>query len=75
MSLSHDELQEPWMQNAANALSMMFLETQSVPIESGALYHAAHGLILYYERIYGWDKQKQQTPTHLSSSKLSPSSK
>src|SRR5690606_17904562 len=54
-SLSDEELRADWMQNAANALSLMFLEIQSQPMESGALYHATHGLVVYYERVFGWE--------------------
>jgi hypothetical protein len=46
------ELKEPWMQNAASALSLMILELQGQPIEGGSLYHAVHGLLIYYARVY-----------------------
>jgi hypothetical protein len=52
-ALSDEELQSDWMQNAANAVALMVLEAQSAPVESGALYHAAHGLATYYVRRYG----------------------
>ena len=35
------------------ALALLILEEQGSPIEGGSLYHAAHGLLLYYARIYG----------------------
>jgi hypothetical protein len=47
------ELSEPWMQEAANALVMMILESRTDPIEGGALYHATHGLYLYRARVFG----------------------
>lgn len=53
-SLSDEELRADWMLNAAHALAMMFLDIQSSPVESGALYHATHGLVVYYERLFGW---------------------
>ena len=46
-SLSDAQLQEPWMQHAANALAMMILDIQDSPIDGGVLYHAVHGLRLY----------------------------
>ena len=48
-----DELREQWMQDAANALALLFMEIQSAPMESGALYHAVHGLVLYHDRLLG----------------------
>jgi hypothetical protein len=56
LALSDEELKEPWVQGAANALSLMFLENQDKGIEGGAMYHAVHGLIIYSSRVYGSDK-------------------
>jgi hypothetical protein len=56
LALTDAELQEPWVQEAANALAMMFLEIQSQPMEGGSLYHAAHGLIIYHSRVWGAEK-------------------
>jgi hypothetical protein len=53
LSLSDEELREPWVQDAAAALSLMILDSSGRPIESGALYHAAHGLHLYHARMFG----------------------
>lgn len=52
LALTDAELKEPWMQDAATALSMLILDLQGAPIESGALYHAVHGLLMYYARVY-----------------------
>lgn len=52
LALSDAELREQWMQDAANALSLMILDQQGAPIEGGSLYHAVHGLLLYYARVY-----------------------
>lgn len=41
------------MTRAADALCRLFDETRSMDLECGALYHAAHGLILYRERLFG----------------------
>src|SRR5262249_48632762 len=52
LALPEEELQEEWLQNAANALALMILEQQGAPIEGGSLYHAVHGLLIYYARVY-----------------------
>jgi hypothetical protein len=52
LTLSDEELKQQWMQDAANALALMILEQQGQPIEGGALYHATHGLLIYYARVY-----------------------
>ena len=52
-SLNDEQLREPWVQRAVSAVSLMFLDIQSMPMESGALYHAAHGLVIYHSRVYG----------------------
>ena len=31
----------------------LFRKTEKLPLECGALYHAAHGLVLYRERVFG----------------------
>lgn len=53
LALTDDELVQPWVQDAANALCMQILDLQNMPIESGSLYHAVHGLYIYYARVYG----------------------
>lgn len=52
LALSDKEIREPWVQNAAEALALMILENADQLIESGALYHATHGLQMYYARIF-----------------------
>ena len=56
LAMTDEELKEPWMQDAANCLAAMFLDIQDKPMESGTLYHATHGLLLYYARVYGGEK-------------------
>ncbi|MGE0537201.1 MAG: hypothetical protein AB7O68_19670 [Pirellulales bacterium] len=53
MALPANELREPWMVRAAEALCGLLDETRSMELECGALYHAAHGLILYRQRLFG----------------------
>jgi hypothetical protein len=51
--LPKKRLTEGWMRKAANAVSMLFLEMKAEPVESGALYHACHGLVYYRHRVFG----------------------
>lgn len=53
MALPDEELRQPWMRKAAIALLQLFDETRDMEVECGALYHGAHGLILYRERMFG----------------------
>ncbi|MBI3838603.1 MAG: ADP-ribosylation factor-directed GTPase activating protein isoform b [Planctomycetia bacterium] len=53
VSLSDDELKEPWVTRAALHLVGCFEKTQRFDLECGALYHAAHGLDLYRARRFG----------------------
>ena len=52
-ALTDTQLREPWVGRAAAHLCRVFAATRDVPIECGALYHAAHGLVIYRERMYG----------------------
>jgi hypothetical protein len=56
LALPDAELKEPWVQDAASALALLFLENQVKGLEGGAMYHAVHGLIIYSARLYGADK-------------------
>ena len=53
MGMTDEELKQPWMTEAANALCGLFEETREMPVECASLYHAAHGLILYRLRRFG----------------------
>ncbi len=50
ISLTDVQLQEPWVRRAVNALSLMILDIQDLPMEGGTLYHAVHALRLYSNR-------------------------
>lgn len=52
-ALTDEELRQDWIQRAVQRLCDMFHSTQDYPLECGGLYHSAHGLILYRERIFG----------------------
>jgi hypothetical protein len=53
LALTDEELREPWVQDAASALSLMILDSSGRPIDGGSLYHAAHGLHIYHARMFG----------------------
>jgi hypothetical protein len=75
LSLSDQELQEQWVRDAANTLALMFLEIQGAPMEGGTLYHAVHGLIIYYGRVHGtaWlGPQAPHVPLPPGSRELAP---
>jgi hypothetical protein len=52
LALSDEELREQWVQDAVNALSLQILDLQGAPIDSGSMYHAVHGLQIYYSRVF-----------------------
>jgi hypothetical protein len=53
LALTDEELREPWMENAANALTTMILNNRNQGLDGGAVYHAAHGLEIYRNRVFG----------------------
>lgn len=53
LAVSDEELHAPWMQEAANAVALMILQQANSDLDSGALYHATHGLIIYHARAFG----------------------
>lgn len=53
LALNDEELREPWVRRAAQAECKLFRTTKKVNVECGALYHAAHALRLYRERLFG----------------------
>lgn len=53
-ALTDDELREPWVRRGVENLLGQLEATRDVPLECGALYHAARGLQLYRGRIYGF---------------------
>ncbi|MBI2803545.1 MAG: hypothetical protein HYX68_01010 [Planctomycetes bacterium] len=53
LAMTDEELRDRRMQYAVNALAMLILDAREQNVESGALYHAAHGLHLYHERVFG----------------------
>ncbi len=53
LALTDEQLREPWVRRAAVHLCELFKKTESIELECGALYHAAHGLVLYRRRLFG----------------------
>jgi hypothetical protein len=60
--LPDNELKRDWLQEAASTLAKMILDSHADPITGGALYHAAHGLHLYHDRVFGDTKSKRPYP-------------
>jgi hypothetical protein len=50
---TEEDLRSEWMENGARAVAQVILESDRLPVASGGLYHAAHGLATYHERRYG----------------------
>jgi hypothetical protein len=52
-ALPKERLQEPWMQRAVVYMCDLLERTRKIDLECGSLYHAAHGLVLYREKVFG----------------------
>lgn len=52
-ALDREQLQEEWVKRAVLDVCKLFRQTKPVDVECGALFHAAHGLVLYREKVYG----------------------
>ena len=53
VSLTDDQLREPWVTAAAARLTDLLDATRDVAMNAGSLYHAAHSLQLYRQRRFG----------------------
>jgi hypothetical protein len=53
LAMDDRQVREPWVERAVVYLCKAFRKTRDVPIECGALYHSASGLLLYRERLFG----------------------
>jgi truncated hemoglobin YjbI len=49
--LPDEELRQPWLTNAADAVAKAIIDRPAHPYLFGALYHAAHGLGVYRARL------------------------
>ncbi len=52
-AISQDRLAEPWLVKGVLRLCDLMEITRKESVECGALYHAAHGLVLYRHRRFG----------------------
>jgi hypothetical protein len=52
-ALDKEKLQQPWVKRAVLDVCKTFRRTKPVDVECGALFHAAHGLVLYREKMFG----------------------
>jgi hypothetical protein len=62
LTLPDDELNKEWVEQGVNALTQMFFEVGDEQMEGGTLYHAVHGLLIYYARVYGPEKLGANAP-------------
>lgn len=53
LAMTDEQLREPWITRAVLNLVETLESTKKVPLECGALYHAARGLLLYRTRRFG----------------------
>lgn len=72
MAMSDEQLQEPWMTRAANALCELFEETRDMSVECASLYHAAHGLVLYRMRRFGPPETAGEPPAPTATAPAEP---
>ena len=53
LAATPQQLEEPWVRRAVASLCRLLDQTQDIPLECGALYHALHGLTLYRQIMFG----------------------
>lgn len=53
VALTKQQLQEPWVKAAVTRLCQLLEDNSQRQLDCGALYHAARGLKLYRERVFG----------------------
>lgn len=52
IAMTDEQLRQPWVQHAVEYLCDLLDRTRELDLECGALYHAAHGLVLYRQRVW-----------------------
>jgi len=62
VALDDTQLAQPWVTRAADRLVTLVEQTSDLDVECGGLYHAAHGLALYRNRICA--KPAETDPHH-----------
>jgi len=53
LSMDDEQIRAPWVKRSVLYLCDVFRKTRDIPLECGALYHAAHGLVLFRSRLFG----------------------
>ena len=53
VAMDKEDLQQEWVQRALLKVCETFRKTKPIDVECGALFHAAHGLVLYREKVFG----------------------
>lgn len=53
LAMTQEQLAEPWVERSVAHMCELFAQTRDIPLECGALYHAAHGMVLYRQRMFG----------------------
>ena len=70
LAMTDEQLREPWVEAAVLHVCEILQKAKNVPLECGALYHAARGLRLYRERLYG---PREFLPSNVSKTGVPPS--
>ena len=68
-AMEKDELQKPWAKRAVLDVCKLFRKTKPVDVECGALFHAAHGLVLYREKVFAPRTFAKEPPAVVTAAK------
>jgi hypothetical protein len=68
-AMDKDQLQQPWVKRATLDMCKTFRKTKPVDVECGALFHAAHGLVLYREKVFGPRTFAKDSPAAVTAQK------
>jgi hypothetical protein len=63
LALTKEQLEQPWVKRAAFRLCGFFNDTKKDDLDCGKIYHAAHGLVLYRDKVYGERTYPRATET------------
>jgi hypothetical protein len=72
VAMNDDQLDQPQVRLAVRHLCGLFRDTRDLPLECGALYHAAHGLVLFRQRSMGPREYHWESPADGSAAEDSP---
>jgi hypothetical protein len=68
-AMDKDQLQQSWVKRATLDMCKTFRKTKPVDVECGALFHAAHGLVLYREKVFGPRTFAKDSPAAVTAKK------